>query len=107
MQLTRRTFSLVLGSGTAAGLRLAVASDAGYAVVYDGGTIPETKAGSDLKLYLDSNDIRFVKGKSTLISIPPASVTEISYGQDVHRRVGTAVAAGVFTLGITAYCCAQ
>jgi hypothetical protein len=29
-------------------------------------------------------------------------VTEISYGQDVHRRVGTAVAVGVFTLGVGA-----
>jgi hypothetical protein len=27
-------------------------------------------------------------------------VTEISYGQDVHRRVGTAIAVGYFTLGL-------
>jgi hypothetical protein len=31
--------------------------------------------------------------------IPAAANTEISYGQDVHRRVGTAVAVGIFTLG--------
>jgi hypothetical protein len=30
------------------------------------------------------------------------SITEISYGQDVHRRIGTAVAVGVFTLGVGA-----
>jgi hypothetical protein len=29
-------------------------------------------------------------------------VREISYGQDVHRRIGTAVAVGVFTLGVGA-----
>jgi hypothetical protein len=34
--------------------------------------------------------------------VPVKSVTEVSYGNDVHRRVGTAVAVGVFTLGIGA-----
>ena len=34
--------------------------------------------------------------------MPAAAITEISYGQDVHRRVGTAVAVGVFTLGLGA-----
>jgi hypothetical protein len=42
------------------------------------------------------------KGKTLLITVIPSSVTEISYGQDVHRRVGTAVAVGIFTLGIGA-----
>jgi hypothetical protein len=35
-------------------------------------------------------------------TIPASSITEVSYGQDVHRRVGTAVAVGVFTLGLGA-----
>jgi hypothetical protein len=34
--------------------------------------------------------------------IPASSVTEISYGQDVHRRVGTAIGLAVFSLGIGA-----
>ena len=29
-------------------------------------------------------------------------MTEISYGQDVHRRVGAAIGIGVFTLGLGA-----
>jgi hypothetical protein len=37
-----------------------------------------------------------------LIVIPAKSITEVSYGQDVHRRVGTAVAVGIFTLGLGA-----
>ena len=37
-----------------------------------------------------------------MASIPATAITEISYGQDVHRRVGTAVAVGVFTLGLGA-----
>lgn len=79
-----------------------LARDDGYKVIYDGGSIPETKAGTDLKLYIDQNQIRFVKGKNDLIAIPASAITEISYGQDVHRRVGTAVAVGVFTLGLGA-----
>lgn len=84
-------------------LPLAVlAGDNGYKVVYDGGSVPAAKSGNDLKLYLDGSQIRFVKGKEEVVSIPASSVTEISYGQDVHRRVGTAVAVGVFTLGLGA-----
>ena len=55
-----------------------------------------------MKLFIEGNQIRFVKDKNELVAIPAASVTEISYGQDVHRRVGTAVAVGVFTLGLGA-----
>lgn len=29
-------------------------------------------------------------------------VTEVSYGQDVHRRIGAAIGIGVFTIGIGA-----
>ena len=53
-------------------------------------------------MYIDGNQIRLLKGKNELMTIPAKSITEISYGQDVHRRVGTAVAVGVFTLGVGA-----
>ena len=80
---------------------LLFAADAqnGYKVTYDGGSLGDVKAGSGIKLVINSSTITFVKDKQALLSIPSASVTEISYGQDVHRRVGTAVAVGVFTLG--------
>ena len=71
----------------------------GYKVTYDGGSLGDVKSGSGIKLVINSSTITFVKDKQALLSIPSASVTEISYGQDVHRRVGTAVAVGVFTLG--------
>ena len=76
--------------------------EAGYKVTYDGGSLPETKGGTGLKMYIEANQIRFVKDKQDLATIPASAVTEISYGQDVHRRVGTAVAVGVFTLGLGA-----
>jgi PEGA domain len=36
------------------------------------------------------------------IAVTPKQVTSISYGQEAHRRVGTAVLIGVFSLGIGA-----
>jgi hypothetical protein len=80
----------------------AVASEDGYKVVYDGGSIPEVKTGTQLRLFIESNGIRFRSKKADLITIPASSVTEISYGQDVHRRVGTAIGLAVVSLGIGA-----
>jgi hypothetical protein len=82
----------------------AEAKDSGYTVIYDGGSLPDLKAGSKLKMYIESSEIRLMdeKGKTVLTTVVPSSVTEVSYGQDVHRRVGTAVAIGVFTLGLGA-----
>ena len=80
------------------------ARDNGYNVKYDGGSVTEIKAGTDLRLYIDANQVRFVSGHKDLegVVIPASAITEISYGQDVHRRIGTAVAVGVFTLGLGA-----
>src|SRR5579864_5513714 len=78
------------------------AGDAGYKVNYDGGSVPDTKAGTGMKLFIDSNQIRLVKDKTDVIAIPASSITEISYGQDVHRRVGAAIGLAVVSLGIGA-----
>lgn len=76
----------------------------GYNVKYDGGSLSDTTAGSELKMYIDANQVRFVKDNAELAKIPASAITEISYGQYVHRRVGTIVAVGAFTLddGLTA-----
>ena len=37
-----------------------------------------------------------------IAAIPASAVTEISYGQDVHRRVGAAIGIGVVTFGLGA-----
>ncbi len=81
---------------------VSLAGDNGYKVTYDGGSLPDTKSGSGVKMYIEGNRVRFAKDKTDIIAIPASSITEISYGQDVHRRVGTAVAVGVFTLGLGA-----
>jgi CxxC motif-containing protein (DUF1111 family) len=78
------------------------AAENGYKVTYDGGSLPDAKAGTGMKIYIETNQIRFAKDKADVIKIPASAITEISYGQDVHRRIGTAVAVGVFTLGVGA-----
>ena len=78
------------------------ASDNGYKVIYDGGSIADAKAGTGMKLFIDSNQVRLVRDKGEVITIPASSVTEISYGQDVHRRVGAAIGIAVVTFGIGA-----
>ena len=80
----------------------AVAADTGYNVKYDGGSVTNVQAGNGLRLFIEGNQIRIVKDKADVATIPASSVTEISYGQDVHRRVGTAVAIAVFTFGVGA-----
>jgi hypothetical protein len=78
------------------------ASESGYKVTYDGGSIADTKAGTGMKLFIDSNQVRLVRDKGDVITIPASAVTEISYGQDVHRRVGAAIGLAVISLGVGA-----
>jgi hypothetical protein len=78
------------------------AGDNSYKVVYDGGSLSNAKAGGDMKLFIEGNNIRIKKGNDEVVTIPASSVTEISYGQDVHRRVGAAIGVAVFSLGIGA-----
>lgn len=80
----------------------AFAGDNGYKIVYDGGSLSNGKAGTDMKLYIEGTNIRIVKSGSDVTIIPAAAVTEISYGQDVHRRVGAAIGVAVVSFGIGA-----
>jgi hypothetical protein len=75
-------------------------ADSGYKVAYDGGSLPNVKVGSGLKLIVNSSTITLVKDKAEIATIPSSAVTEISYGQDVHRRVGAAIGLAVISFGI-------
>jgi hypothetical protein len=70
-----------------------------FKVTYDGGSLPE-KAGSSAKLYINANTVRLAKDNTDIATIPSSAITEISYGQDVHRRVGAAIGLAVISLGI-------
>jgi hypothetical protein len=82
----------------------AFAGDAGFDVKYDGGSLPDAKVGADFRLLIDATpaQLRFMKGKDAVVIVPAGAVTEISYGQDVHRRVGTAIALATVSLGVGA-----
>jgi hypothetical protein len=77
------------------------ASDNNYKVTYDGGSI-DLKAGTGIRLFIEQSQIRVGKEESTVIAIPSSAITEISYGQDVHRRVGAAIGLAVVSFGIGA-----
>ena len=81
-----------------------IAADAqnGYNVTYDGGSLLDTKAGTGLKWKISQEKIVFARDKNELVSIPTSGVTEISYGQDVHRRVGAAIGIALVSFGIGA-----
>jgi hypothetical protein len=80
---------------------IAFAADANdYKVMYDGGSLQNVKSGADVRLVIDPDRVRIVRGKEELANIPAASITEISYGQDVHRRVGAAIGLAVISFGI-------
>ena len=80
----------------------AFAGDNGYKIIYDGGSLSNGKAGTDMKLYIDGANVRIMNGKTEIAVIPAAAVTEISYGQDVHRRVGAAIGVAVVSFGLGA-----
>jgi hypothetical protein len=79
-----------------------LASESGYKVKYDGGSLTGVKTGEDLRLELVGNEIHLMKKKELVQTIPASAVTEISYGQDVHRRIGAAIGLAVVSLGIGA-----
>jgi hypothetical protein len=81
---------------------VSLASDGSYHVNYSGGSISEFKAGTGMKLFINPSTVHIMKDKTEVALIPVGSVTEISYGQDVHRRVGTAIGLAVVSLGIGA-----
>jgi hypothetical protein len=78
------------------------AGDSGYRVIYDGGSLPSVKTGAKIRLMIEGDKIRFTGDHEDLIVLPANSITEISYGQDVHRRVGAAIGVAVVSLGVGA-----
>src|SRR5215831_14263505 len=73
-------------------------------VRYNGGSISTTVKPDDWdnKLSVTSEAIVLSLKDGQSISINPKDVTSLSYGQEAHRRVGTAVGLAVISLGIGA-----
>ena len=79
-----------------------IAAETGYKVAYDGGSLPDLKTGTNVKLFIGQDKVHIARDNSDLVSIPVGAITEISYGQDVHRRVGAAIGLAVVSFGIGA-----
>jgi CxxC motif-containing protein (DUF1111 family) len=94
-----RSLALVLSLFVPATL---IAGDVAHSVMYDGGSLPDLQSGAKVKMFIEADKIRFVDHGKDILVVPAATVTEISYGQDVHRRVGAAIGVAVVSLGIGA-----
>ena len=68
-----------------------------YNVKYGGGSLSDTRACTELRMYIDPAQVRFLKDNLEVAKIPASAITEISYGEDVQRRLRTAVLGEVFT----------
>jgi hypothetical protein len=44
------------------------AADNGYKVTYDGGSIPDAKAGNGMKLFIESTEVRLVGDKGGVLT---------------------------------------
>ena len=78
------------------------AADNSYKIIYDGGSLQNLKSGTAAKLFIDPAAVRVSHDKEELANIPASAITEITYGQDVHRRVGAAIGLAVVSLGVGA-----
>jgi len=81
---------------------VAFAGENSFKVTYDGGSLPDLKANTSAKLVIEPTQFRIVKDKTDVVIIPASAITEISYGQDVHRRIGAAIGLAIFSFGLGA-----
>jgi hypothetical protein len=88
---------LSVGPGSAA-----TTKEAGvpFPMKYEGGSLPLNQH-DNLTSHVSKDEVVLVQGKQRFV-VPVKNITEVSYGNDVHRRVGAAVGVGLVTLGIGA-----
>jgi hypothetical protein len=94
MRIFNSAILLVCGGLLAAALS-ASESQAGYAVKYAGGSLPLIDKGlvanADLALFIDSDQVRLQAGRRDVAVIPASSISEISHGEEIHRKFGKKV----------------
>jgi hypothetical protein len=73
-------------------------------VRYNGGSVSTNVRPDDWdnKLTVNSDAIVLALKDGQTVSIPSKQVTSLSYGQEAHRRVGTAIGLAVLSLGVGA-----
>lgn len=78
-------------------LTLLAADPPTYKVRYRGGSLSNITSGALLTLAIDATTVKLMQQKTELANIPGTSISEVSYGRDVHRRVGTAIGLALIT----------
>jgi hypothetical protein len=73
-----------------------------YRAKYAGGSIPVLRTGNEVDLQLEADAVLVRKSGAKGTRISAANITEISYGQEAHRRIGTAVGLAIVSFGIGA-----
>jgi hypothetical protein len=73
-------------------------------VRYNGGSVSTNVKPDDWdnKLTVTADAIVLALKDGQAVTIPPKQVTSLSYGQEAHRRVGTAIGLAVISLGVGA-----
>ncbi len=73
-------------------------------VRYNGGSVSTNVKPDDWdnKLTVNADAIVLALKDGQTVTIPPKQVTALSYGQEAHRRVGTAIGLAVISLGVGA-----
>jgi hypothetical protein len=76
-------------------------SGVSFPMKYEGGSLPFDQHNK-LKTTITETGVLLDQGKNHF-SVPTKSITEVSYGNDVHRRVGAAIGLAMVSFGIGAF----
>src|SRR5690349_7392892 len=49
-------------------------ADNGYKVTYDGGSLPDTKSGTGVKIFIEQTQVRFARDKADIVTIPASAI---------------------------------
>jgi len=74
----------------------------GHKSMYATGTIGELKQGQEGELATADAGVTFTPAKGATVTFPYDTITAMEYGEHAGRRVGSAIALGVTTLGVMA-----
>lgn len=72
----------------------AFAQDYSYKVVYSGGSLASVRSGADATLYVETTVVRIVVDHLNVVSIPSNTITQIAFGEEVPRTLGSLITLG-------------
>jgi hypothetical protein len=101
MDCFRKIVAYALVFGMCQMTALAATGNQGYNVKASGGSV-DAKTGEQLHMTVTSDLITISRKSTVLVQFTPDKVTDLSFGQEVHHRIGAAAGLAVVSLGIGA-----